>query len=279
MKKRRLLWAVRIVLLCAAVWVLWANRALEVTEYRVQDGQIPASFDGFRIVQISDLHNASFGEDNEKLLKQIAEAAPDIIVITGDLVDSNRTDIDVGIRFGADAAKIAPTYYVNGNHESRLEEYERLITGLEEAGVAVLENEALTLERAGETVTLMGVSDPGFSTDYLAGGESAVMEENLSRLSWEGYSILLSHRPELFEAYVDAGINLVFSGHVHGGQFRLPFVGGLFAPGQGWFPEYDAGTFAEGDTTMVISRGLGASSFPIRFNNRPEIVVMTLEST
>lgn len=279
MNKRRFRWTVRIVFLCAVLWILWANRALEVTEYTVRDGEIPASFDGFRIVQISDLHNASFGENNEKLLKMMTEAAPDIILLTGDLVDSRNTDIDVGIRFGGDAAKIAPTYYVSGNHESRLSEYGELKAGLEAAGVVVLENETLTLDREGETVTLMGVTDPSFSTGYLAGGESAVMEENLSRLDWEGYGILLSHRPELFDAYAEAGVDLVFSGHAHGGQFRFPFIGGLFAPGQGWLPEYDAGTFLSGETTMVVSRGLGASAFPLRFNNRPEIVVMTLEST
>lgn len=279
MKKRRIIWAARIVIWAAVLWVLWANTALQITEYSVSAGDLPEAFDGFRIVQISDLHNAEFGENNEKLLKMIMEAEPDIIVLTGDLVDSNRTDIDIALRFTEEAVMIAPTYYVSGNHESRIGEYETLKTGMEAAGVVILENESVTLEREGESIALMGVMDPAFRTGYLAGDERATMASQLEELESEGYTILLSHRPELFDAYVQVGVSLVFSGHAHGGQFRLPFIGGLFAPGQGWFPEYDAGIFTDGDTTMVVSRGLGASSFPLRFNNRPEIVIVTLEST
>lgn len=279
MKKRIPVFVLLLVLAVFLGWVLWANTALEVSAYTIADGDIPDAFDGFRIVQISDLHNASFGEDNEELLRRIGEAQPDIIVLTGDLVDSRNTDIGIGIRFAEAAVKIAPTYYVSGNHEARISACDELIAGLRAAGVTVLENEKVILEREGDELAILGLADPNFYTAYLYGDEAAVMAEHLESLSDARYSILLSHRPELFDTYVASGADLVFSGHAHGGQFRLPFVGGLFAPGQGFFPEYDAGLYTAEETTMLVSRGLGNSVIPLRVNNRPEIVIVTLEST
>ena len=125
---------------------------------------------------------------------------------------------------------------------------------------------------------MMGIHDPSFTTDYLFGDAESVAAATLSELQNESdrYTVLLSHRPELFNVYVDSQIDLVFSGHAHGGQFRLPFIGGLVAPNQGFFPEYDAGLFSKENTTMVVSRGAGNSIIPLRFNNRPEIVVVEL---
>lgn len=279
MKKRIRIRILVLGILLLLGWVLWANTALTMSHYTVTDPEIPDAFDDFRILQISDLHNASFGENNEKLLQMMAEAAPDIIVLTGDLVDSRNTDIDIGIRFAEAAAQIAPTYYVSGNHEARIREYGTLKAGLKAAGVVLLENEQLTLERKGEQIILMGVDDPSFGAAYLLGSEASVVASELDKLKSDGYTVLLSHRPELFRIYTEYGINLVFTGHAHGGQFRLPFVGGLVAPGQGFFPEYDAGLFTQQDTNMVVSRGLGNSIIPLRFNNRPEIVIVTLKST
>ena len=124
----------------------------------------------------------------------------------------------------------------------------------------------------------MGIGDPSFQEDYLFGDSESVARQAIERQQNEsdGYTILLSHRPELFDLYVDTGMDLVFSGHAHGGQFRLPFLGGLVAPNQGFFPRYDAGRFTNENTTMIVSRGVGNSIFPIRFNNRPEIVLVTL---
>ena len=124
----------------------------------------------------------------------------------------------------------------------------------------------------------MGIDDPSFQEDYLFGDSESVVRQAIYDLQNEsdGYTILLSHRPELFDLYVETEMDLVFSGHAHGGQFRLPFVGGLVAPNQGFFPKYDAGLFSEGSTNMIVSRGVGNSIIPIRFNNRPEIIVATL---
>lgn len=279
MRKQTLLLICASLLLLLVLWTLWGNTALEVSEYTITSSKLPDAFDGFRIAQIADLHNAEFGEDNTKLLAMLREAAPDLIVITGDLVDSYQTDLKTALRFAEAAVKIAPCYYVTGNHEARIGEYGALKAGLEAAGVTVLKNEQLELERNGETVALIGVDDPSFQTDYLLGDSAAVMSNIIQRLTaGDTYTILLSHRPELFDTYAESGVNLVFSGHAHGGQFRLPFIGGLFAPNQGLFPEYDAGLYTEGSTNMLVSRGLGNSVFPLRFNNPPEIIIVTLFS-
>ena len=274
-KQRLFIWAALLVLLA---WLLHGNRNLVITEYRVNSNRIPEPFDGFRIVQISDLHNAQFGKENERLLERISGAEPDVIVLTGDLVDSRRTDVEIALSFAAEAVQIAPVYYVPGNHEARIPEYEQLKSDLTEAGVTVLENQKAQLDRDGKYITLLGIQDPSFYTDYLTGDSRAVTAQAIKNLQnkTDGYTVLLSHRPELFDIYVAEEVDLVFSGHAHGGQFRIPFIGGLVAPNQGFFPEYDAGQFHRENTTMIVSRGVGNSILPVRINNPPELVVVEL---
>ena len=278
MKKTYMVASIVVFFLLFSGWIWRGNTALEVNEYEMISNRIPEAFSGFRIAQISDLHNAQFGERNEGLLSLLSQADPDIIVITGDLIDSRHTDIQIALEFCESAIEIAPVYYVTGNHEARVTEYEDLKNGLEENGIVILENEKVRLSRDEEYITLMGIQDPSFTTDYLFGDAESVAAATLSELQNESdrYTVLLSHRPELFDVYVDSQIDLVFSGHAHGGQFRLPFIGGLVAPNQGFFPEYDAGLFSKENTTMVVSRGVGNSIIPLRFNNRPEIVVVEL---
>ena len=214
-----------------AVWTLWGNTALMTNMIRLtlSDNRLPASFSGFRIAHVSDLHNAEFGEGNTKLLRMISENSPDIIVITGDLVDSSRTDIHVAVAFAGESAKIAPTYYVTGNHEALIsqQKYETLKTGLKAAGVIVLEDEAVRLERDGEEIALIGLAVPDFTIKGdLFGEVPSMVTTKLKNLVGEEnlYTILLSHRPELFDTYVSSHIDLVLSGHAHGGQFN---IGGL----------------------------------------------------
>ena len=130
------------------------------------------------------------------------------------------------------------------------------------------------------TITLIGVNDPSYQTDYLFGDSETVMNTKLEELLTENgeFTVLLSHRPELFDAYTDHGMDLVLSGHAHGGQFRLPFIGGLVAPNQGLFPEYDAGIYTENNTNMLVSRGVGNSILPFRINNRPEVILIELQA-
>ena len=278
-KSKTILTLISLFFIILIAWTLLGNTALEVNEYEIVSDRIPQGFDGFRIAQISDLHNTEFGEGNSKLIGLLSQTEPDIIVLTGDLIDSRQTDIEIALSFARDAMKIAPVYFVSGNHEARVSEYEDLKMGLAEAGVIVLENQKVEITRDGEAITLMGIDDPSFQESYLFGDAESVAKQAIEMLQSEsdGYTVLLSHRPELFELYVKTGMDLVFCGHAHGGQFRLPFIGGLVAPNQGFFPKYDAGQFTEENTTMIVSRGVGNSIIPIRFNNRPEIILAELK--
>lgn len=282
MKKRTCIFVgIAILLLALIIWTAWGNTAMELNTYTVSSEALPDVFDGYRIAHVSDLHNAEMGDGNEKLLAMLREAEPDIIAITGDMIDSRNTNIAVALAFAEKAMQIAPCYYVTGNHEARVSEYDDLKAGLEAYGVVVLENERMQIETSGEFITILGVDDPSFDTDYLFGDAATVVSSKFAELAAEedGFTVLLSHRPELFDTYVDSGMNLVLSGHAHGGQFRLPFVGGLVAPNQGLFPKYDSGLFTEGSTNMIVSRGIGNSILPFRFNNRPEVILIELEGS
>ncbi len=280
-KKRFVLLCALTALLALIIWTAWGNTALMVNTIPVSSDRIPVEFSGYRIAQVSDLHNAEFGAENTKLLQTISESTPDIIVITGDLIDMNHTNIDTALDFAKNAVQIAPTYYVSGNHEAGLSQYDELKEGLKSVGVIVLEDEAIQLAHNGSTVTLIGLSDPNFAIRNDVFDETpAMVSMKINGLmeSENGYTILLSHRPELFETYISCGVDLVFSGHAHGGQFSLPLIGGLVAPNQGFFPKYDAGLYTEGNTNMVVSRGIGNSIIPFRFNNRPEVVLVELRA-
>lgn len=257
------------------LWIIRGNITVETTNISISNKKIPDVFNGFTIAHISDLHNTCFGKENEKLLCKIKTAEPDIIIITGDLIDSRYTDIEVGIDFAVNALKIAPVYYVNGNHESRLSEYKELETKLLQAGINVLINKTVEIQRLDDKITISGIEDPAF---YSVNNTENIINGLLKSIECESnyFNILLSHRPEAFNAYVENKFDLVFSGHAHGGQFRIPFIGGILAPGQGLFPKYDSGLYSKNDTTMIVSRGLGNSLFPFRVNNTPEIIITKL---
>ena len=282
-KKKRVIIVLSVLLtllLAFSAWVIWSNKALELNSHTLKYKDLPDEFDGFRIAQVSDLHNAQMGDNNEKLLEMIEEADPDMIALTGDLIDARNTDVKVALDFAENALKIAPCYFVTGNHEARSEEYDKLKKGLLDLGVVVLENAAAEIERDGEKITVIGANDPSSGTDYMYSTEERTMQSFLKDYKDNdgNFTLLLSHRPELFNVYADNNVDLVLSGHAHGGQIRLPFLGGLFAPNQGMLPDYDAGKYSKGGTTMIVSRGIGNSAFPVRFNNRPEVVLIELEN-
>lgn len=270
-------------LLCASavaglvLFCVWQNNDIVVTSIDYRNAKVPVEFDGYTIVQISDLHNKRFGEEQSRLLKHIEKAAPDVIFITGDLIDASHTDIDAAMELIDGAVTLAPVYYVSGNHEARSGVYLELKERLLQSGVTVLDNEAAVIEANNACLNLIGLADP----DFTSRSYKEDMRETLDALRIDdglALNVLLSHRPELFELYIGSGMDLVFSGHAHGGQVRLPFIGGLVAPGQGFFPKYTAGAYEQDDTTMVVSRGLGNSIAPVRVFNRPEVVVTTLYS-
>lgn len=259
-------------------WALYQNKALGITEYEIDCSSNP-ELSGFTIVQISDLHNEQFGENQQKLLERIRECNPDMITVTGDLIDCRTPDVDIAMEFIEGAVDIADVYYVPGNHESwTREEYRKLCERMEEAGVHLMAGNAEVIEYEGTSILCMGINDPDFYAVSGALAEAELVRENIRQFEYSeaDFTLLLSHRPEVFEIYAEEQLDLVLTGHAHGGQFRLPFIGGLAAPNQGLFPKYDAGVFSENSTNMIVSRGVGNSIFPLRFNNPPEIVVVEL---
>lgn len=272
-KWRKWIWL--IILFTIVGCVIYGNKSLQTSNYTISDPQIPESFSGFRIAHISDLHNAEFGKDNRRLIKRIQEMNPDIIVLTGDLVDSRHPDIPIALSFAKQVVTIAPTYYVPGNHEGRLDDPEDFLADLKETGVTLLLDESVLLHRGEDAILLTGLKDPTLRVDQSENAMRKALNEQISET--ELYTVVLSHNPEYMPVYTDCQADLVLSGHLHGGQFRLPFIGGVYAPGQGFFPKYDAGLYEEDNTKMIISRGLGNSAFPFRLNNRPEIILITLE--
>lgn len=244
------------------------NKHLETTHYTYAAEQLGADLEGYRIVQISDLHNAKFGKNNQKLVGRIRECEPDMIVLTGDLVDSNHTNVDRAVQFVDEIVKICPVYYVTGNHEYWLEksEYDELMDGLIGAGVVILDDQVVEISRGDAKFRLVGLDDKSLTDGTL---EALLSDE-------KEFTVVLAHEPQYLVRYASSGVDLVLSGHAHGGQFRLPFVGGIVAPDQGFLPEYTAGEYYMNGTEMIVSRGLGNSVIPVRLFNFPEIVCVDL---
>lgn len=274
--RRRMLRVFGVILILIAALIAWAtidSRNIDVTRFTVSGA--PEAFSGFKIVQISDLHNAEFGTDNQKLIDILKSEAPDAIVITGDLIDARRTNTEIAESFARRCMEIADCYYVPGNHEARLGgTYDAFESALIADGVNVLRNGSVRIRKEMDAIRITGVDDPAFAK---ASDAITNLDAALEALSSDDFTILLAHRPELIDEYSKWGIDLVLSGHAHGGQIRLPGIGGLYAPGQGFFPRYTSGNYTVGDTEMIVSRGIGNSAFPLRVNDRPEVVIVTLK--
>lgn len=276
LNRRKILVFLFITFLGLFPFLYWQNNSIVVTEVNYTNSKIPEAFNGFKILHISDLHNKSFGKDNRVLLKKIDAIKPEIILITGDLIDSRRTDTDTALAFIQGINQKIPIYYVTGNHESRLDSYDFFKERLEESGVIVLDQAKVVVTKGESQIELLGIMDP----DFFIESDSLYVQRTLSKLmeTNDHFKILLSHRPELLDVYSTFDIDLVFSGHAHGGQIRLPFIEGLIAPNQGFFPEFTEGVHTKNNTTLIISRGLGNSIIPQRIFNRPELIVVTLSS-
>ncbi len=249
----------------------------EASRFTYESGRLPRAFSGFVVAHISDLHNRRFGAGQKTLLDKLRAIAPDLVAVTGDIVDRRRFDLAPALEFAEGAAALAPVFYVPGNHEAHSGKFEMIRRRLAGCGARVLFDEAAEIHKDGARIRLLGLSDPAFHPGVHAA--SGARERRAPLLMEGGFTVLLAHRPELFKAYCALGIDLVFAGHAHGGQFRLPGVGGLFAPHQGFFPKYTAGRYDEGGAAMFVSRGLGNSAMPIRIFNPPEIVVVELKGT
>lgn len=239
------------------VCCLFSNYHLVTTEYSADIGLK----NDITIVQVSDLHNQVFGINESALLKKIEAADPDIIVVTGDIVDTTHTSYSIALDFVEGAVKIAPVYYVSGNHEERLKgtKLSEFYSKMESLGVIFLDDTYIE------------------TSDYIIAG---IADSSLD--TFDAYStfddskpvILLAHEPQYASLYADLGADIVFTGHYHGGQIILPGVGGLFSPEFEFLPKPYEGMYMYDGMTVVLSRGLGNSVAPVRINNYPELVVV-----
>ena len=276
-QRRRRRWWPWLLLLAAffCIALYRSNKTLSVERYTFADPALPAGFEGLRIVQLSDLHGAVFGEDNADLIAAVAAEEPDLIVLTGDIQDRFReTPPQYTWDLGAAMAAIASTYFVTGNHEWAVGDVPELKEGLAEAGVTVLSNTYTVLERGGDRLVLAGIDDPNGYADQKTPEELA---EEIRQEQGEVPWLLLAHRNNLFEdRYSALGADLVISGHGHGGMIRLPFTDGLIGVDRTLFPSYTDGFYAHNGARVFVSRGLGSSGPSFRLFNRPQVAVLTL---
>lgn len=247
---------------------------LEISRYEVKSQKLPESFDGFKIVQLSDLHGAEFGEDGMGLVEKVEELEPDIIALTGDFV-TDEGDLAAVEKLAARLVKLCPVYFISGNHEFGSGLAVKVRNILERAGVKYLSNEYLTINRGDDEILLGGVEDPLAYADMLSPDELA---QKMNDAAPDAFKILLGHRNYWMTEYPELPVDLIFCGHAHGGLIRIPGVGGLIGTDRRLFPDFDAGQFNNGRYTLIVSRGLG-NSVPIpRIFNRPEIVCVELSS-
>ena len=276
-----MIYKIIIALLSLAIFFIWQNNHILINKINYKNGKILKAFNGFKILQISDLHNKNF---DGILSKKIKLVNPDIIVITGDIIDRHRTNVDIAIKFIEEIKDICPIYYISGNHENSSPHFNELKDRLKNNGVEILDNSLERIRRNDEYIVLFGVADVTrnkWNKEYMLYKRNdyyRLIIDELKKDCKEEFSILLSHRPELIGVYAEKNIDLAFTGHAHGGQVRLPLIGGLYSPGQGVFPKYTSGIHEIKNTSLVVSRGLGNSGFPFRIFNRPEIVLVKLSS-
>ncbi len=281
MKRKKVLYLL-VILFLTIFFYYYQNNVLAISKHTIRSERIPTAFHDYKIVQLSDLHSKSFGRDQRNLVKKVERIKPDLIVFTGDLVDANRYDEETSLLLMKELVSLAPVYFVSGNHEWWSGRFESLEENLQNIGVYVLRNTAEVVHLNGEYLTILGIDDPAKQATALSEFQESEVDLNdaLKGVTKESdYKILLAHRPELLQLYSKYEVDLVFSGHAHGGQFRVPFFGGMVAPNQGWFPKYTSGKHELGTTTMIVNRGLGNSIIPLRLFNRPEIVVVKLENS
>ena len=272
----RLLLALALVLLAGGLFFYDQQNRIQTETITAASDRLPAGFDGYRIVQISDLHGKEFGEDNHILLEKTAELEPDLIAITGDVID-DADQMGVLEPLAKGLTAIAPTFYVTGNHEWAIREAATVKSLMEEYGVTVLSNEYLKLERGGDTIVLAGIDDP--NGPYYQKTPEELSSEIHAALG-DPYVLLLAHRNEYYQVYGQCGFDLTLCGHVHGGLIRLPFTDGLVDnTRRRFFPTHTAGLYPlDGGGTLMVSRGLGNGGISFRLFNRPHLPVIVLKA-
>jgi len=274
LKKIRRLLALLALFALAAGFVYWQNFTLQVEPVELFFESLPPQFDGLRVAELSDLHGRSFGKNNVRLLRTLQKARPDMICICGDLFDE-KTDLTMLEPLLTGLTDIAPVYYVTGNHEWQVKNLREILQKMRAWGVTVLENEGRVLSRGGAEMVVAGVHDPCGPYDMKT---PAALVRELRSAQGNDFILMLSHRNDELAMWSQLGVQLVLSGHCHGGVVRLPFVGGVFGTRRELFPEYDAGVYRQDGTTLFVSRGLGYTNVHFRLFNRPHVPIMILKS-
>ena len=239
-------------------FLIYSNVGIDYNYYSLYDNDF-----GIKICHISDYHNKKL---DSKLVDKIKSENVDFIAITGDLIDSGKGGN--ALEFITNIKDIAPIYYVTGNHEADdMNFLPSFLLELEILGVNILQNKSVYFTKNNKNIKIIGVDDPLIS-------DSALFLNSLE--TDDEFKVLLTHRPERIDQYVNCNTDLVLSGHTHGGLFKLPFVGGLYDPNQGFFPKYYEGIYNEQNTTMVVSKGVGNSVIPFRFLNKAEVIFISI---
>lgn len=269
-REARLIILIIIMVLLLITLIVIENNMVELNSYSISSNKLPQGTQ-LKIAQISDFHNCKLGNE---VIEGLKKTSPDMIAITGDLIDSRKTNLEPSLKLIAEAVKIAPCYYVTGNHEARVtNEYAVLKAEMLEMGVRVLENESELISINGLEINLIGLTDPRFSydSDSTKKAKNEIYKSLKTLISTEHYNLVLCHRPEAFSEYASLNVDLALTGHAHGGQIIIFGIGAV-APNQGIFPKYIKGIYEKDETKMIVSRGIGNSLFPFRLNNRPEVV-------
>ena len=269
-----------ILLVVIIIYLYYEKNTLDVSRYNIGNKKIPKKLDKYKIIQVSDFHSIKSKKLVNDIVYNIKKEKPNIIVITGDLFSNfNDKNVKASTNFLKEIKNIAPIYFVSGNHEARSNNYSKIKNILIDNNFTILDNKSIVIKYRGEEINLIGIDDP-IMVNRGNIDNFDIIKKELCKANFDKnkFDILLSHRPEFFDTYVNNNVDLILSGHTHGGQIRLPFIGAIYAPNQGLFPKYDCGLFKREDTTMIVSRGIGTSKLPIRINNKPELVVVSLET-
>ncbi len=283
-----IIWILVISILLVILEIVRELHTFRVTHAEIQTDKLSRESGELRIAVLSDLHNYTYGRHNRKLLDSIRREAPDLILVAGDmLVGKQGAPFTVAEEFMREVSKIAPVYYGNGNHEQRMKEesdhygneYQRYREMLRNSRIRFLENESEFFRWKGEEIRVTGLEIPlsyykKFQRQTL---KSEEIDERVGDADKSHLQILIAHNPAHGETYARWGADIVVSGHLHGGIVRLPFLGGMMTPQIRLFPKYSGGVYQEGKTTLVVSKGLGTHTFPIRFLNEAEVVMLHIK--
>ncbi|MDR1463991.1 MAG: metallophosphoesterase family protein [Oscillospiraceae bacterium] len=279
-RKRRMTWSIAAAAILAggSLFTVYETKSLDTTTAVWTSPRVPAAFDGFRIVQLSDLHNARFGKEQNRLTDAVRAARPDLIALTGDFLDLHSANLGFLRELLNGISGLAPVYFINGNHDRETPLYDSMLALFAESGVTVLNDSYVTLTRGGGTMTLAGL-DWGNDPDSFA----PLDPTRPAALAWEDADILLCHDPMLFPRLAERCASgqedpgaLILCGHMHGGQIALPGGKAVIGPGGLWFPPCAAGRFVQDGVTMIVNRGLGTSGFHFRLFSRPEVGIVVL---